>query len=191
MRLFLALDLPQAMRAALAALRPELEPSSPGWRWVRPESIHATIKFLGEVSPEVDSRARAAWRRAAARSTGFRFRLGTLGCFPSSGRPRVAWVGLVDEPAGALAELAGAVEAQARDLGFEAEKRPFRPHLTLARAARTGRAELGRAIVDHDVVALAGELVLFRSELRPQGARYTALEAFPLAASSNGEGGQP
>jgi len=188
-RLFLALDIPPAMRATLASLRQGLEPCSSGWRWVRSESIHATIRFLGEVPRELDGRARPAWRRAARAVPGFRFRLGQLGCFPPSGRPRVAWVGMIDEPAGSLAALASRVEAEARGLGFEAERRPFRPHLTLARAARAGRPVLGRAAVDHGSVAHAGELRLFRSELRPDGARYTALEAFPLDPSS--DAGQP
>lgn len=182
MRLFLALGLPAAIRESLAGAQRVLRSSCTGWRWVRPEGIHLTLRFLGEVSAADDAAQRPSWRRAASRSGPLRLRVAGTGVFPSVRRPRVLWVGVEEiDPGGRLEALAGALEAAARDAGFKAETRNFRPHLTLARAARGGRPTApAPESVGWIGEAAIGDLVLFRSELRPQGARYTALERFPL-----------
>lgn len=182
MRLFLAVELPDAVRQGLDALQARLRDSWPGWRWVRPEGIHLTLRFLGEVDEATDAAARAGWRQAAAGCAAFRFRLEGLGRFPPGGRPRVLWVGVGEEgSSGRLAALATAVEGAARKAGFAAERRTFHPHLTLARAKRGGRPQWGEGIEPGIEEAVAVDrLVLFRSELRPDGARYTALDSFPL-----------
>jgi 2'-5' RNA ligase len=182
MRLFLAIDLPAPVRSAVAEVGERLRGNCPGWRWVRPEGIHLTLRFLGEVAPADDARQRETWRRAVAAHPCFRFHVGGLGVFPGGTRPKVLWVGLEETSASrVLAPLAAALESAARDLGFEAEERPFRAHLTLARAAIEARPVApppGVAAIATDV--LAEEVVLFRSELGPGGARYSRLEAFPL-----------
>ena len=185
MRLFLAIDLPEALRRDLAEIRTELEPRCPGWRWVRPEGIHLTLRFLGEVERERDAHSRESWSRVCAASGKARFRLGGLGVFPGPSRPRVLWVAVNEEPGSAsrLESLAHGLEEAARELGFAREARPFRPHLTLARAARVGRPTLPPpASRGEGALVEAGEIVLFRSELAPAGARYTRLAAFPLGS---------
>jgi len=181
-RLFLAVDLPPAVRAALGALQSRLRARCGGWRWVRPEGMHLTLRFLGEVPPDLDAASRNAWREAVRPFPPFRFGLEGLGRFPAGGRPRVLWVGVREaRDEAVLPGLAESLERAARDCGFAPEGRAFSPHLTLARAARDARAEWPR-----DSVAGIGEtvdvqsVVLFRSELHPAGARYTALEAFTL-----------
>lgn len=184
MRQFLALDLPQEMREAIAALQSDLKGECPGWRWLPPRGIHLTLRFLGEVGQQRDRQAREAWSRAAAAIAPFRFRLSGIGRFPSGGRPRVLWVG-VDETSGggSLPELHRGLEQAAREVGFEPERRPFRPHLTVARAARSGRPVApGEAVFESAIEIEAREVVLFRSDLEPAGARYTALAGFALAA---------
>jgi 2'-5' RNA ligase len=182
MRLFLAIDLPSPVRAAVAALEERLRRDGHGWRWVRPEGIHLTLRFLGEVSPVDDARQRETWRRAVAGHPRFRFRVGGVGVFPAASRPRVLWVGVAESsPTPVMVPLAAALESAARELGFESEERPFRAHLTLARAQREGRPSapgLADVVIASDVPA--EEVVLFRSELHPDGARYSRLEAFPL-----------
>lgn len=183
MRLFLALELPEAVRAKLGRFQASLRPACPGWRWIPPEAIHLTLRFLGEVRPEKDLEHREAWREAARSCYAVRFRLGAPGVFPSPKRPRVLWVG-IDEapPQGRLLALASTLEAAARAQGFAPEEQPFRPHVTLARAHRQGPAASSpsEAVAKFDVEVECSEVALLLSELHPSGARYTRLDAFSL-----------
>ena len=186
MRLFLAIDLPPEVRDAIAEVQERSRRSCPGWRWVRAEGIHLTLRFLGEVTQADEARQREAWRRAVASHPRIRFEVGGLGVFPGGGRPRVLWLGVKDaSPAGDLEALAEALEDTARKLGFEPEERPFRAHLTLARAEREERPVSpppGGALLASDLVA--EEVVLFRSELGSGGARYSRVAAFPLGSGA-------
>lgn len=183
MRQFLALELPADVRDVLAGLRRDLEPQGRGWRFARPESIHLTLRFLGEVAPDDDAALRATWGEVVRGHPPVVLVLDGVGVFPSPRRPRVLWVGLRDETAApGLAGLAGDLEQAARKRGLQAEERAFRPHLTLARVRRGARATAPPA--DTPVVPLrfrCDEVVLFRSVLDRSGARYTALSRFPLA----------
>lgn len=186
MRLFLAIPLPAPLVAAISEVERRLRPALPGWRWVRPEGVHLTLRFLGEV-PEADvDRQRQAWRAAASGVPGFRVEVGGIGVFPSERRPRVLWIGVREaSPGRRLPDLAAAVETAAVGLGFPGEEHPFQPHLTLARAAPAGRP---RAPAPDAVEALgafdADRLQLYRSELGPGGARYTVIGAFDLGESA-------
>lgn len=182
MRLFLAAELPDPVRRSVSDLQAELRTRLQGWRWVRAEGIHLTLRFLGEVDEGQDGRARPAWERVARDGAPFRVRVTRPGRFPERGSPRVLWVGLEEiEPGEALARLAAGLEQRARELGWQREKRPFRPHLTLARRLRGARPEGPPA--EACVAAAEGwvrRIVLFRSRLDRSGARYTALASFPL-----------
>lgn len=182
MRLFLAIELPESVRDATGRLQEALRGHCSGWRWARPEGIHLTLRFLGEVGTEVDATCRESWRLAAKASGPVRFRLGGVDVFPRPSNPRVLWLGIRDEqPEGRLASLAAALDDAARAGGRASTERPFRPHLTLARANRGWRATAPPEDPFHLVGdVLTTELVLFRSELLPGGARHTALERFPL-----------
>lgn len=184
MRLFLAIALPEAVHHGLNRLVQRLRRECVGWRWVRPEGIHLTVRFLGEVDPVDDARLRQVWGRAVSDHPPFRLVLGGLGVFPSPRSPRVLWVGVEEQPSdGRLARLAAAVEGAARSSGFDPEERPFRAHLTLARTERGARSPTTPRREAPEVEGLAAEVsevVLFASELGPAGARYTALERFPL-----------
>lgn len=185
MRQFLAVDLSDELRAGLGSLQKRLQAEARGWRWVRPEKIHLTLRFLGEVPAERDAGCREAWRSVAAHASPFSFRLQGIGSFPARGGPRVLWVGVREQgSAGRLAHLAAAFEGAARDVGFDHDNRPFRPHLTLARAERSGRATLPESQEYRSSTALdVDHTTLFRSELLPGGARYSVLESFALGAS--------
>jgi 2'-5' RNA ligase len=185
MRLFLALDLPHDVRDAIGRTRRELETRLGGWRWSRAEGIHVTVRFLGEVEAKRLTELAPRWERAALEATGpIALEVSGLGAFPSPRRPRVLWVGVAEAPdRGRLRALAAAVEREARAAGFAPEDRPFRAHATLARAAAglatsppEGAFEFGRAWVE--------SLTLFRSDLAPGGARYTALATFPLGGAA-------
>ena len=173
MRAFLAIELPSAVRRRLGEVQRALAEAENGWRWSRPESIHLTLRFLGDVAPEDVVKAKPGWRAAASSVAAFTIHIAGLGAFPSQRRPRVIWAGIVEEPpTGRLFELAQRFDAAS----------PFTPHLTLARAAdHRARMPSSRESVDCGTAAVS-EVVLFQSQLRPQGALHTALERFLLGA---------
>ena len=175
-RAFVAIELDTPLRKAIADLQDGLRPRLGGIRLVRPESIHLTLRFLGDTSPTQVEALRPRLAAAAASCPPAEARVAGLGTFPERGSPRVLWLGL-DVPRSIL-DLQHACERAARAAGFEKEERPFRAHLTLGRwRERAARPELPPA--DLGVTRL-DTLVLFRSDLRPGGAVYTPLAQFPL-----------
>lgn len=150
-----------------------------GARWSRPEGRHLTLKFLGEVPDDrVDAISRSLGDAVAGRQP-FRAAFDVLGGFPNLRRPRVLWLG-IGKGSDELAALAADVEGVLQPLGFPGEERPFRSHFTLARFPKPSVVgELPDVTVPRRSFAV-DELVLFRSQLHPKGARYTALERFPL-----------
>jgi len=183
-RLFVAVDVPDALRDAIESEVVELlRPQLPEARWTRPEGRHLTLKFLGEVPEERTADVAEALREAACGHPPFRTAFATLGGFPSMRRPRVLWVG-IGEGADAMAGVAADVDAALEPLGFAREKRPFAAHLTLA------RFKVPKPVGDLPAVLVpakgftAAEVVLVRSQLHPKGARYTEVARFPLRGSA-------
>jgi len=181
-RLFIAVELPEEVKAVLAAGLGRLKRDQPPARWVRVEGMHLTLKFLGEQPEEIVAGLDREVPSALAPLEPVSVRLGGGGFFPHDRRPRVAWVG--GEAAG-LERWAAAVENAAASLGVAEEPRPFSLHLTLARLERPW----GVQAVEHYAVQVgkwhfpeftAREVVLFRSELGPSGAVYTALRRWPV-----------
>jgi len=183
MRLFIAVDLPEEVREVLRSGLGHLKRDQPPARWVRPEGMHITLKFLGEQTPDLVE----GLDRAAAGPLSFlppvTVQLGGGGFFPNDRRPRVAWVG---GQAPGLDVWARAVEDAAANLGVERETRAFSLHLTLARLERPW----GVQAAEHFMVQVgkwrfpefvAREAVLFQSELQPSGAVYTPLRRWPVA----------
>jgi 2'-5' RNA ligase len=175
-RLFVALNLPDGVRQALwEAAAPVRELGLP-IKWVRAEGIHVTLKFLGEVPDAREPELRAALGRAAAGGRALPLVVGGFGAFPDLERPRVIWAGLEPDPG--LELLQHRVEQEFMPLGFPAEGRPFRPHLTLGRAARDARPRpcdgLEETLVGlrHQDMALVGAVDLMQSVLQSAGAVY-------------------
>ncbi len=185
-RAFFAVEIGAAAREAAAAAARTLRAAPGGGevRWVRAENLHVTLRFLGDVAPGAIPGLVDSVAEHAAGVSGFQLALGEARPFPSARRPRVVIVEVA--PEAPLAALAAAVERGVVAAGFAPEERGFRPHLTL------GRIKSARRMRFPDVTApvtAAGdpfdvtEAVLFRSELRPSGAQYTALERIPLAGA--------
>src|SRR3989304_8769979 len=130
MRVFLAVDLDSEVRGRLAELERELRPLARRARWVRPEGLHLTLRFFGEVSAEGVESLAASLSEAFAGLPAFALDFRGCGAFPARGDPRVLWVG-VPKPSAALFELQSRAEAVARALGFAPEKRRFEPHPTV------------------------------------------------------------
>lgn len=184
LRTFIAIELDEELKANLGhlqdRLRDQVAPRSV--RWVRPEGIHLTLKFLGDTPVDKLDGVKAALAQAAAEAEPFTFRVGGLGCFPNTSRPRVIWVGL-QEVTGALARLRDAVETHVVPLGFPTEKRRFHPHLTLGRvqrrASKSEVREIGQVVANSsmgniDEMTVTG-VCYIKSDLLPSGAVYTTL----------------
>jgi 2'-5' RNA ligase len=188
-RSFIAIDLPDATRQGLAAVLEQLRQSRAGVRWVKPSSIHLTLKFLGNIQAvQVEDIALAVAQEIRDQPP---ITLGAagLGAFPSRRKPRVIWIGMEGEVQ-RLTRIQARVENALEPLGFVREKRAFRPHLTIGRVKDRRRlqslidamAEL--KIPEFDSFDVT-EIILYKSVLRPTGAIYTKLHRMPLAASAS------
>ena len=188
-RAFIAVDLPEDVERALGAAAQSLRDARiEGLRAVRPQGIHLTLKFLGDV-PEarVDEIGNAVSEAVAGRPQ-FEVSTGGPGAFPNNRRPQVLWVGIAGR-VGPLMRLQAEVDAALGGLGFPAETRPFHPHLTLARLDRRMPAHAKRASLDalESAGPPAGTRIavrsvsLVRSILGRGGARYVRLTTVSLA----------
>lgn len=178
-RAFVALELDARLREAIGELQARLRPRLGGIRLVRPEGIHLTLRFLGPTSPAQIETLRPLLTAAAAACPAVEARVAGLGTFPERGSPRVLWLDLDVPPA--ILDLQRACERAARAAGFEREERPFKAHLTLGRWRERARrpdlpaTDLGQTRLD--------TLVLFESDLKPDGAVYTPLARHRLGGA--------
>lgn len=186
-RLFVAIELDGHVQQALNRLQHELQRNPlNGLRWVRPEGVHLTLKFLGETPREKVASITQALAASTAGIAPHELSLGKLGTFGSRGSPRVLWVDLEGDLE-QLRRLAEQVERALMPLGFPPENRRFSPHLTLARVRPESAREVARSL-EQAVAAVTApkaaievrEVALMLSKLGPGGAVYTQLEAFPL-----------
>jgi 2'-5' RNA ligase len=181
-RAFLAFEIPPTVRSRLAEIQRQWRRELPRARWTRPAGWHLTLKFLGDVDyPTLEALTTELAPALGSLSTVV-VRLHGTGFFPSSARPRVAWVGGSAAGADAVVE---AVEDAAEAVGFEREKRPWKIHLTQARLKERWPKTTVDSYLDRggdlDFEAFdCREVVLFKSDLQAGGAVYTALERMPL-----------
>lgn len=180
-RLFVAVPLHESARTAVADLVETIragEPAGRGVRWVRLDGLHLTLRFLG---PTPDARVEdlvAVLARTAAASTPFRIRVSGADAFPPTGRPRTLWLDL-DAGTAELAALAARLDDELASAGWERERRPFRAHLTLARAdgVRAGPATVAALKAAAAAIAIESpidRIVLFESITGDGRARYAA-----------------
>jgi RNA 2',3'-cyclic 3'-phosphodiesterase len=185
LRAFLAIEPPETLRQAMAALQSRLKYSLSGAiSWVRPEGIHLTLKFFGNIAQTDIVRISAAVGPVAARFAPLNLEVRRLGLFPDSRRPRVLWLGLEGDLS-ALKALQKDCDGELTRYGFSREDREFRAHLTLARIKSTkGLSGLDRLLTKGETYEAgrfqASGLTLFRSQLTPQGAIYSELAAYPF-----------
>ena len=195
MRTFIAIEIPAEVKQALARLQEELRDAPAEVSWTKPENIHLTLKFLGEVEESMLGRVEAAAVEAAAGARPFTLALGGVGAFPNARQPRIIWAGLSGEVE-AAARLQVRLDERLAALGFPKEDRPFRPHLTVGRVksptgapALIARAQSYR-LPSHSLAVR--ELVVMRSQLHPAGSRYTPLARIALEqVEAEGENSEP
>jgi 2'-5' RNA ligase len=181
-RAFLAFEIPTSIRARLAEIQKEWRRDLPRARWTRPEGWHLTLKFLGEVETPLLEALTAKLAPALGGLPAVPVKLSGTGFFPNPARPRVAWVGGTADGAEAVHQ---AIEKAGEAVGLKRENRPWKVHLTQARlkerwptVAVEGFLDRGGELVFETFHCR--EVVLFRSDLQPRGAVYTALERMPL-----------
>ena len=188
-RTFVAIALPQGAITALEALTRELRRTAWGGacRWSAAETMHLTLKFLGDVPDARMDDVFCAVRLAAQGVSPLTFELAGLGCFPHPRRPSVVWVG-TREPSGRLAELARDVDEALGRAGWPREVRPYYPHLTIARVRRGAApgqtAGLAEDLASHSAQPLAmvdvQGITVYGSVLTPSGPVHTRLCECPL-----------
>jgi RNA 2',3'-cyclic 3'-phosphodiesterase len=204
MRLFLALDIPDAIRDRIARFLEGVAGFAPDVRWAKPESLHVTLKFIGEQPDSAVEQIKQALSTIESSAPEIHFR--GYGFFPTAKSARVFWIGL--EPIGSesirmestpqLATLAAAIDDKMPALGIPKEDRPFSPHLTLARSSgasgspRRNKKDGPNSTfhrLQEKLAALSTpefgtmtprSFFLYQSELSPKGSKYTKLAEFDL-----------
>ena len=188
MRAFVAIELPPAVESELRRQQAAFRAVAPEARWTRPEGIHVTLKFLGEIDSVMVAKV-VKELEGLGPFAGFEIEVRDFGFFPDARRPRVFWAG-VHAPA-ALADLVERVEEAMERLGFAPEERAFTPHLTLARFKIPRPQRELAAMVEKQRHSSLGrfpvaQFFLFESKLSPQGAEYRKVAAFPKGESEAG-----
>jgi RNA 2',3'-cyclic 3'-phosphodiesterase len=182
-RAFIAIELPEEVRRALARLRSDLEKEEHWFvKWVDVEGIHLTLKFLGNIHSKQVAEITRALGEATKGNSPFSLEISNLGAFPNLKQPRVFWVGIRGDVE-RLLELHQSVDFALSSLGFTLEERPFTPHLTLARvkqlASPEQRRSFGELVVSSSFkgnhIAHVHSILLMRSQLTPAGAIYSCL----------------
>ena len=184
-RLFCAFELPEALRHSIAEHGRKVREAVPdaAASWIRPENVHLTMKFFGNVDPARAPVISAAAACVVKEFSPIQIEVGKTGVFPRPSRPQVLWIG-VEDASGALLKLQQRLEDEFAVAGFPKEDRAFRPHLTIARIRKTQNAD--RLAQIHLGLPFSGvpvrldELILFRSELSPKGSKYTAISRHRL-----------
>lgn len=182
MRLFVAIEIAPEIRDRIMEFVSTIRPQLGNARWSRPEGLHITLKFLGNVPDEKRLTIEERLRKIGAPS--FSMAIRDAGAFPNAKSPRVLWVGL-DAPTD-LARLAEQVDIAMSSLGFEREQRVFTAHVTLARFnGRGNKLNVGPALSSVPKAGFgtmtATEFHLYESKLSPQGSLYIKLASFPLS----------
>jgi 2'-5' RNA ligase len=193
MRIFIALDIDEAIRHRIARFMDGVRGFAPDARWVRPESLHITLKFIGETAPENVDQIKEALK--AVEASAIEMNIRDSGFFPGAKSPRVFWLGI--EAAPSLAALASQVDDRVAALGIAKEDHPFSPHLTLARRGGSSGAlrsktdgfkpsfqrlqeKLAALSVPEFGTMTAREFFLYQSHLSRDGSRYEKLAGFTL-----------
>jgi RNA 2',3'-cyclic 3'-phosphodiesterase len=186
-RSFLAFELPPEVKDHVRRISEDLKKSKLDVRWVKPDNIHLTVVFLGDVREGDISAISREVGRVCFGFHPFDFRLKRLGLFPDRKRPRILWAGYEGDVE-RITSLRDVLHERLIPFEIKEEKRQFKPHLTLGRFRNPGRvdAKLDEILTRHEDLSSptfqANELIFFKSDLRPQGPEYTKLDSWALSA---------
>jgi len=184
MRTFIAIELKSEIRDSLGKIIHTLKPAGPGIKWVNPEGIHLTLKFLGNIFPEQVNEIKTVMDRIANKHQSFSIECRGLGFFPVKSRnPRVVWAGMEEHPE--LLVIQKELDEELAGLGFSQEKRTFHPHLTLGRSRKKTNSRLlipeieKYKAIEFGTIAVT-KIILFESTLTPEGAVYSRVHESKL-----------
>jgi RNA 2',3'-cyclic 3'-phosphodiesterase len=198
MRIFVGIDLDSQVQTQIERFLEGIQGLAPDARWMRPESLHITLKFIGEQTPAQVEAIASTLRRVKA--SAFDLHVSGYGFFPTAKAPRVFWIGI--SPVPELAALAATIDDATSEAGVPREERAYNPHLTLARGGagrRSGSPKWGNGDTANTIFGMlqkrlaalkepsfgtmtAGKFILYQSQLSPAGSKYTRLETFPLSS---------
>lgn len=180
-RLFIGIELPNSLKSELSKAKARVEVDING-RWINPMNLHLTLKFLGDCDLSLVEHIDEILAKVAGSKAPFYLRTTEFGCFPSSNKARILWLGLAGDQR--IERLQNEIEEATADLGFRAEKKKFHPHITLARFKHPGKIDLDKLnnLVKIDREFMVSFLNLYESILSPKGANYTVLRKFKLLA---------
>ncbi len=186
MRVFLALGVSDAVAQALRELQGQMRATDADVAWVRPEGLHLTLKFLGEVEPQMLPEIHAAVATVALRHAPMALHVESIGGFPNLRRPRVLWAGV---QAAGIASLAQQLDDALSTVGFAAARETFHPHITLGRVRSFKRWDTLEAILSthaahHFGTCEAPHIGIFQSTLQAGGSVYSLLYEAPLTGST-------
>jgi 2'-5' RNA ligase len=192
MRLFVALAIPTEVREKIAALMRELRGADANPKWLNPDNLHVTLKFIGEVVPEKVPQIGDALAAVHIQEQ-IIAEFSGIGFFPDARRPSVAWVGI--QPPQILSSLATEVNRALAPIGIAREEKPFMPHLTITRFKETRLSSALRAKIEEQKSRKFGTLTtdefhLIESKRKPGGAEYTTLRSFRFAPEES-KGSRP
>jgi len=180
-----AISLPNEVKELLKSVKTDLDRGFKGVSWARPDTIHLTLKFLGEIDEKKALAVETALETASAGIGPFTLEVGGVGAFPNSRAPRVVWAGIKESTE--LLTLQKRIDEQLATAGFAPDGRPFTPHLTLCRIKSAGDARtIGRLVAElgQKTQAKAAFTVssfsFMKSVLKPQGAVHTVIKEFAL-----------
>jgi 2'-5' RNA ligase len=189
-RSFLAFELPLEIKGIVARVSDELRQSTLDAKWVKPNNIHLTVVFMGDIETDDIPAIGEETKKVCLTHGAFDISLNGMGCFPNMRKPRVIWLGL-DGDLERMSCFRDALQERLIPFGIKEEKRRFKPHLTLGRFRRPKKIDSkGLELLSgyEDVpspVCLLKELVLFKSDLNPGGAKYTRLDVYPLSGRND------
>jgi len=187
MRTFIAFELPEEIKSGLARLQEEIKVSGADVKWIRPENLHLTLKFIGKASEEQAEKITLMIQEAAGKNSPFMMQIATIGAFPKIDFPRVIWAGL-DKGDAEAKKIAAELEKETQMLGIAKEERKFSSHITIGRV-RSGKNRLKLVKILKELTdkprerfpeVNIGRITLFKSTLTPQGALYESLSEATL-----------
>lgn len=188
MRTFIALELPGEIKSSLAKLQEELKTSQADVKWVEPENIHLTLKFLGEIEEKKLDKINKILEDIAGEKKYFPIRISNLGAFPKINFPRVIWIG-IDKGDEEVKKIAKKLEDGLAEIGIQREDRPFSSHITIGRTKSAlnrdkliqGLNNLANKLSEENLEFVVKKITLFKSALTPKGPVYEILRETNLA----------
>ena len=192
MRTFIAIELPAEIKEYLNFIQNKLKACQTDMKWVKPENIHLTLKFLGEINAEQFDKTVSILKKAADNNPSFKINMASIAAFPGINTPRIIWLG-INQGEPQIKTLVANLEEKLVGIGIPAEERTFSVHITIARTCSCrNQQSLGAGIAGlNDKLKIekheftADKLTLFKSTLTSQGPLYEALQVFPLGDGSS------